>query len=188
MHSFTTQPSSRAAAAGAAAASAALGVSGVLQLTHHQSGQSTTVGIEHVILGGFTALLVALVPAVLFLGRIAGRPRAAACSVTGQLLLAALTVVSNVRGEDPSFFAAVAVPANLLWLGGMAGVAVGLARGGRVPRVLAIALPLSWFAMLPLGPVGGSLVAGAFWLALAWLIANGELPRAAPRAAAAQAA
>jgi hypothetical protein len=106
---------------------------GVLSIVDPQSGESTTVGVEHLILAVLTATLIALVPVVLHLGGRARRPRAAAAAVTGQLVLAALTVVSNVRGEDPAFFAAVAAPANLLILGGFVLLAIGLRRSAAVP-------------------------------------------------------
>jgi hypothetical protein len=87
-----------------------------------------------------------------------------------------LTVVSNVRGEDPSFFAAVAAPSNLLILGGLIALAVALRRGGALPRLLAIGLPLSWVLTLALGGVFAP-IAGAYWLAVGWMLRNGELPR-----------
>jgi hypothetical protein len=167
----------RLAAPAATAAAALLGVSGIIRLTHEQSGESTTIGIEHLYLGGLTASLVLLVPVVLLLGRIAGRPRLARIAITGQLALAALTVISNVRGKDPSFFAAVAVPSNLLWLGGFVALAVVLRRSGRVPRAIAIGLPVAWVLTLPGSAVGGMVVAGAYWLVVGWLIAHDELVR-----------
>jgi hypothetical protein len=139
-----TNISSRTAATAAMAAGVVVGSFGILSITDPQSSESTTVGIEHVILGGLTAALVLLIPVVLYLGRVAGRPRAALVTVTGQGALAALTVVSNVRGEDPSFFAAIAGPSNLLILGGLIALAVALKRSGSMSKPLAIALPLSW--------------------------------------------
>jgi hypothetical protein len=135
----------RLAAPAATAAGAVLGCMGIIELTHHQSSESTTVGIEHVSLGGFCVSLLLLVPVILFLGRLAGRPRFAAASATGQVALA-------------------------LW------------RSGRVPRWIAIGLPVSWFCMLPLAAVGGALGAGTFWLAVGWLLAHDALERRERRA------
>jgi hypothetical protein len=175
-----TSPSSispRIAASAAIGAAIALAVGGVIQITDAQSGQSSVVGIEHVTLAALTTTLLFLAPVTLFLGRTAGRIRPAAMAATGMLVLAALTVVSNVRGSDPSFFAAVAIPSNLLWFGGWIGLAVALRRSGAVPAKLAVALPLTWVLALPLSAVGGALLAGAFWLLVGWLIRHGELPK-----------
>ncbi len=163
------------AACGAALAAIAMGV---VTLADSQSSESTVVGIEHLSLAAFSLTLALLVPAVLRLGRISGGagPKAAAVAVAGQLVLAALAAVSNLRGEDPAFFAAVAVPANLAILGGWIAIAVGLGRRRLAPLWLAVALPLSYLALLPAGQVGGGILTGLFWLALArWLAA--ESPR-----------
>jgi hypothetical protein len=158
-------------------ASAALAVYGILQITDEQSSQTTVVGVEHVTLAGLTATLVLLLPMTILLGRIVGRPRFAAIAMTGMTALALLTVVSNVRGEDPSFFAAVAIPSNLLWFGGWTALAVALKRSGRVPSAVAIGLPITWVLSLPLSQVGASIIAAAYWLVVAWLVANDELAR-----------
>jgi hypothetical protein len=171
-----TNISTRLAPFAALAAGGVACVFGILSIADPQSGESTTVGIEHLILGGLTLLLVLLIPVVLHLGRLAGRPRAAAAAVTGQAALAALTVVSNVRGEDPSFFAAVAGPSNLLILVGLILLAIGLKRNGALPMWLAIALPISWILTLGLGGVFAP-IAGAYWLAIGWMLRNGELPQ-----------
>jgi hypothetical protein len=116
---------------------------------------------------GLTVTLVLLIPVVLHLGRLAGKPRAAAVT---------LTVVSNVRGEDPAFFDAVAGPSNLLILGGLIALAVGLRRRRVLSRFLAIGLPLSWILTLAMG-ARLSPIAGAYWLAIGWMLRNGELPQ-----------
>jgi hypothetical protein len=165
----------RLASLGAMCASAALAVYGILQITDEQSSQTTVVGVEHVMLAGLTATLVLLLPMTILLGRVAGHPRIAAIATTGMTALAALTVVSNVRGEDPSFFAAVAVPSNALWFGGWIALAVALKRSGRVPAAVAIGFPITWILSLPLSQFGASLIAAAYWLVVAWLVANDEL-------------
>lgn len=168
----------RLAVAGAALASASLAVGGILQLTDEQSGQTTVVGVEHVTLGALTVTLIALIPVVLAFARIAGRAWPGRTSTAGLLVLAALTTISNVRGEDPSFFPPVAVVSNLLIVVGLVGLAVTLTRsGGRFPKALAIALPVTWVFVLPLSAIGGGLAASAYWLVVAWLLHQGELPR-----------
>ena len=176
----------RIAAPAAMAASAALFVAGVINATHHQSSTTTTHGAaEHASLGGFGLSLILLVPAVLYLGRLAGRNRFAIASSIGMTVLGLLTVVSNVRGEDPSFFGAVAVPTNLAWLVGYVAIAISLKRRRVVPTAVAVGLPVSWFFTIPVGSVGGTIVAGAYWLVVGWLVAHGELTRraAVPQAA-----
>jgi hypothetical protein len=174
----TDSPIIRRLAAPAAMASAvALAVSGVIQITDEQSSQSTTTGIEHVSLGALSIALLLLVPAVLRLAQIAGRSRGAIAASTGLVALASLMVVSNVRGSDPSFFAAVAVPSNLLWLGGFVALAVALKRSGRVPAAIAIGLPVTWILTLPLSVVGGGIAAGAYWLVVGWMLRHERLER-----------
>jgi hypothetical protein len=172
-----TSISRRLVVAAATVASASLAVGAILQLTDEQSGQTTVVGVEHVTLGALTVTLVALVPIMLFLGQIAGRAWPARVASAGLLVLAALTTISNVRGEDPSFFPPVAVASNALIMVGLIGLAVALARSDRFPTKLAVALPLTWVFVLPLSAIGGGLVAAGYWLVVAWLLHEGELPR-----------
>ena len=167
----------RLAVAGAAVASAALAVGGILQLTDEQSGQTTVVGVEHVTLGAFTVTLIALIPVVLAFAQIAGRVWPGRIATAGLAVLAALTTISNVRGEDPSFFPPVAVVSNLLIVAGLIALAVTLTRSGRFPKALAIALPVTWVFALPLSAIGGGLAASAYWLVVAWLLQQDELPR-----------
>ena len=167
----------RLAAPAAMAAAVANSVSGVIQITDEQSGESTVVGIEHVSLAALTLACILIVPAVLRLAQIAGRSRGAVAASTGLVALSSLMVVSNVRGEDPSFFAAVAVPSNLLWLGGFVALAVALKRSARVPAAIAIGLPLSWILTLPLSALGGGIAAGAYWLVVGWMLRHERLER-----------
>lgn len=174
----TNAPIIRRLAAPAAMASAvALAVSGVIQVTDEQSGESTVRGIEHVTLAALTLTCLLLVPVVLRLAQIAGRSRGAIAASVGLVALGLLTIISNVRGEDPSFFAAVAVPANLLWFGGFVALAVALKRSGRVPAAVAIGLPVTWVLALPLSLVGGGIAAAAYWLAVGWMLRHERLER-----------
>jgi hypothetical protein len=158
-------------------AATALATAAVIQLADTQSSESTVVGVEHVSLALFSVMLLCFAPVSLVLGRRAGRPRTGIVVAAAQLVLGALAVVSNVRGEDPSFFAAVAAPANVIWLGGWILIALGLRARLAVPRLVAIGIPLTSVFALPLANVGGGLVAGAFWLVVGVLLIRGELPR-----------
>jgi hypothetical protein len=165
----------------AIAAGVALGITGVIQITDTPSGETTVVGIEHALLGALSAALLLSVPAVLHLARLAGRGRlATAIPVAGLIGLAVLTVTSNVRGEDLSIFPAVAVASNAAIFGAFIAIAIGLRRSGRVPRALAIALPLTWIATFPLSQFGGPVLAGAYWLAVGYLLDSDALDSAAP--------
>lgn len=157
--------------AGAAVAAAALTGGAITQLTHEQSGTTTVEGwVEHLEVGLLTLACLALVPMVLHLGARARRERISLMAVAGLIGLGALATVSNVRGEDPSFFAAVAIPTNLMIFGGLVTIAVALVRLREVPRPLGIALGAVWPVTLMLSPIGGGLVAAIVWLALAGFV------------------
>jgi hypothetical protein len=181
MHSNTTSD----AGVTALGAAAALASAAVIHLADTPSSESTVVGVEHVSLALFSVMLACFAPVSLILGRLAGRPRTGVVVAAAQLVLGGLAVVSNVRGEDPAFFAAVAAPTNVIWLGGWVLIALGLRARLAVPRLVAIGIPLTPLLALPLANVGGGLVAGAFWLVVGLLLIRGELPRpglvAAPR-------
>ena len=152
---------------GATTASAALALTAVLQLTHEQSSESTTIGgTEHLLVGLLSLTLLALVPVIHRLGSLGAR-RLALLPITGQVVLAALSTISNIRGEDPSFFAAIAIPANLAILGGWVALAVVLRRCGAIPTWLAVALPLAYIGMIPASMAGGGFIAALVWLAFA---------------------
>lgn len=152
----STSRSAAAAVAGACAAAAMLAATGVLQLAHEQSSPTTTEGaVEHLLLALMTATCLALVPAVLQLGRLAGAVLPARLASGGLVALGLLCVVSNVRGEDPAFVAAIAAPANLLWFGGLVALGVLLRRRGVASLAVAVAVPLTWPLTLIGSQAGG---------------------------------
>lgn len=163
----------RTAAAASFAAAPVLLLTAVLQLAHEQSSESTIVGVEHLTLACLTALLALMAPVTLHLGQRAGAgaARIALIPATGMLVLAALTVVSNVRGSDPSFFDAVAGITNLMWLGGWIALAVAVARARALPRVLAIGLPLLWIMAIPGSMIGLGALGAAYCVVLARTLA-----------------
>ena len=103
--------------------------------------------------------------------------------ITGQVVLAALSTISNIRGEDPSFFAAIAAPANLAILGGWIALAVVLRRRGAIPTWIAVALPVAYIGMIPASMAGGGFIAALVWLAFAAREASPAWPSPAGRAA-----
>jgi hypothetical protein len=84
--------------------------------------------------------------------------------------------VSNVRGIDASWFPAVAVAANVLWILGTLTLTVGLYRSRQVPRLLAVGLFVAYVGSIPLSILGGGIVAGAYWLAVAYVLGAGDRP------------
>ena len=156
-------------------ASAAMVVAGVIQITDEQSSESTAVGIEHVSLAAFSVMLIALVPLVLHLGRRAGRESLAKAASVAMVALSAISVTSNINGEDLAIFPAIAVPANLVILVTLVLIGVGLRRRAGVALPIAIALPLTWILLLPLSAVGGGFLAAAVYAVIAYKVSNGTL-------------
>ena len=165
-------------------ASAALVVGGVIQLTDEQSGVNTVVGtVEHVGLATFSLMLVALVPLILHLGRLAGRVRLTQVAAAAMGVLAALSVSSNINGEDLAIFPVIAAPANLIVFGTLITLAVGLPKRG-VSLPVAIALPLTWVLALPGSQVGGGIAAAAIFALIAYRVSTDTLigePAGEPR-------
>lgn len=168
----------RYAAAGAIAGGVAWAVSGPLQLAgvNEHETQVVTFG-EHVLISLFSLALLLTAPGLLALARHATNDIGAKVAATGMVLLAITATTSNINGEDASFFPVVASLTNLMWLGGSIALAVSLYRAGRVPKWVAIALPFTQVFALPLAAVGGGLVAGAYWIAVAWTMRTGEIER-----------
>ncbi len=174
-----THTHTRLAATAAMAAGVAAAVFGIIRLSDTPSGETTTVGIEHVSLAGFTVMVLLMIPVALHLGRLTGRMLPALIASAGSGALGLLTIVSNVRGEDPSFFGAVAAPSNLMIVVGLALLALALHRGGHLSTLLAVAMPITWILALPGSRVGGAVLAGAYWFVIGWMLRHGELPRPA---------
>jgi hypothetical protein len=168
--------SPRVAALSACVGGALLAVSGALQATGLDwTENAVETPAQHVTMALFAAAFVALVPAVAYLGRLApGRGRLGWIGIAaGQLGVAAASTVSNIRGVDAGWFPAAAVAANALWVVGTLVLAVALFRGRRVPRLLAVGLVVAYIGSIPLSIVGGGIIAGAYWLAVAYLIGLG---------------
>ena len=155
---------------------------GVIALTHTPSGNHSVEGFaEHLQLALLTTCALALIPIVSLLGRLAAAPRPATLALAGACTLGTLSVISNVNGEDASFFTAVAVPSMLSWLVGFVLLGVALARSRALPRHLAIGLPVAFVAGAPLGHLGGGLITAVYWTLVA---AELGLLTGRPRAAA----
>jgi hypothetical protein len=154
----------RAYAAGALVAAAAFAVGAGIHVTHGSFDSELTTTVDYANDMAFSLGLAGCAAAALGLGRRIDAPRwALVASVAGPLLVLAGVVAGLALGHSPSWFAAVGIPGNLAWLAGL----IGLGRAGRrsraLPRWVAYALPLSWFALLPFGEFGGSLLTAAVW-------------------------
>lgn len=167
-HPITSQFQPRLAASVTAAASFA----GAAALSIHglDWGKKELVRTipQHLDMALITAGVLLTIPLCLHLALRAGKAGvAAAAAITGQLLVCAGTIQSNILGHDTSYFAAVAGVGSLLWVGGL----VTVAAAGRRRRVLtlgrALALVATFVATIPMGDHGGGLIAAALWLYLA---------------------
>jgi hypothetical protein len=129
------------------------------------------------ILVAFALSLLVVVPAHLALGAFARSPLGARIAAVGTPLLAVGAASSAVNGQDLAWFPAVAVVANALWLIGSVTLGVSLWRAGRVPRWVAVLLPISMPVTLVLSQLGSGLAVGAFWVAVGALMVSGQLGR-----------
>jgi CDP-diglyceride synthetase len=154
----------------------ALAVGGVLQILHPHEGDQAVVddASEYVTLATLVVALLGIAPGFQALARYARDRRGAIAASAGTVLLALTCVTSLVNGEDLSVFAVIAPLTNAAWFFGSIALAVSLKRAGRVPRAIYVGLPLAWVATIPLSTLGGGLVAGAFWMAVAYMVASEE--------------
>jgi hypothetical protein len=153
----------RVAAAGAIVGGAAFAVAGALQVTGLDWKENAVeTPLQHVAMALFAVALVSLVPALRALGR--AWPVAAA----GQLAIAAASTVSNIRGVDASWFPAAAIAGNAVWIAGTIALAVTLFR--RRSRLLAAGIVVAYLGAIPLAPLGGGLLTGAYWIAVGYLL------------------
>jgi hypothetical protein len=174
-------------AAAAMVAGAAFVGSGVVQIVHRQDTGENVVGVSgHLMLALFALALIASAVGYLALGERARTTKAAKVVALGTLGLGIASATSVINGHDLVFFKAVAPITNAMWLFGSIALAVSLKRAGRVPRAVYVGLPLVWVAAIPLSMVGGGILAGAYWLAFGYLLADGSLVRE-PRTSAATA-
>jgi hypothetical protein len=91
------------------------------------------------------------------------------------VLLAITCVTSLANGKDLDFFIVVAPLTNAAWFFGSIALAVSLKRAGTVSKTVYVGLPLAWVATIPLSTLGGGLLAGAYWMWVAYLLAEDRL-------------
>ena len=129
----------------------------------------------------FAVSLLLVSPAHLALARFARGTLGGRLAAAGTPLLAVGAMSSAVNGEDLAFFPAIAMVANGLWLVGSVVLGVSLWRARRVPRWVAVLLPVSMPVTLVLSQMGSGLLVGAFWVTLGALMATGKLDHRARR-------
>ena len=183
LNSISDQLAGRAAMLAGAAATAG----GVTQIVHSQrhSGNNVVGVAGYLTLSFFTVALIAMAPSFIALARRAPRGRAqkaAAAAAAGTLVLGATSIASLVNGHDLGLFNVVAPLTNAAWLFGSIIIAVSLKRAGTVSTAVAVGLPISWAATIPLATVGGGVIAGAYFLAIGYLLVNSAIERTAPAA------
>lgn len=149
-------------------------VSGVLQFLYPQDEDPAIDPRTRLILVMFTISLWAF--AVLFLGltRYAQASWGAWVASVGTVLLTVGTLSSAVNGIDLAFFPAVAMAANALWLVGVIGLTVSLARAGRLRRWLVVPLAFLQVPLLFLSQMGGATIAGVYLLVLGGALVAGR--------------
>jgi hypothetical protein len=177
-----TSISDKLAGRAAMLAGAAAIAGGVTEIVHSQrhSGNNVVGVAGYLTLSFFAVFLIAVAPSFIALARRA-RPRfamkAALAAAAGTLVLGLTSIGSIVNGHDLGVFNVIAPLTNAAWLFGSIVLAVALRRTGKVSTVVAVGLPIAWVATIPLATVGGGVIAGAYYLAIGYLLVNEAIER-----------
>ena len=161
---------------------AALAAGGITQIVHSQrhSGNSVVGVAGYLSLSFFVVALIAIAPSFIALARSA-RPgvaqKGAVAAAAGTAVLGLTSITSLVYGHDLGLFNVVAPVTNAAWFFGSIVLAVALKRAGKVSGWVAIGLPVAWVATIPLATLGGGVIAGAYFLAGGYLLAEDAIER-----------
>jgi hypothetical protein len=163
-------------------AGAAAAAGGVTQIVHSQrhAGNSVVGVAGYLTLSFFVVFLISVAPSFLALARRARSGlavNAAVAAAGGTLVLGLTAITSLINGHDLGIFNLVAPLTNAAWLFGSILIAVSLKRAGKVSTAVAVGLPLTWIATIPLATVGGGVIAGAYYLAIGYLLVNDAIER-----------
>jgi hypothetical protein len=178
----------RLAGRAAILAGAAFTAGGVTQIIHSQRHSANrVVGVAgYVTLSFFIVALVSVAPSFPALARHAGpsgvATKAALAAPAGTAVLGLTSITSIVNGRDLGLFNVMAPLTNGAWLFGSIILAVALRRAGRVPLAVAVGLPIAWVATIPLATFGGGVIAGAYYLAVGYLLVSHTLEQTASAA------
>jgi hypothetical protein len=165
-------------------AGAAFAAGGLTELVHSQrhAGNNVVGTAGYLALSFFVVALICVAPSFVALARSA-RPgiahKAAVAAAGGTFVLGVTSITSLVNGSDLALFNVVAPVTNAAWLFGSMVLAVALKRAARVSTFVAVGLPVAWVATIPLATVGGGVIAGAYYLAVGYLLANDAIERGA---------
>jgi hypothetical protein len=170
-------------------AGAAAVAGGVTEIVHSQRhAGNNVVGVAGYLTLSFVAVfLISVSPSFIALsrrGRSGAALKAAVAAGAGTLVLGLTSITSLINGHDLGIFNVIAPLTNAAWLIGSIVIAVSLKRAGRVSTVVAVGLPVAWMATIPLATVGGGVIAGAYYLAIGYLLVNDAIerhPRVAPQ-------
>jgi hypothetical protein len=159
-----TGSTARPLAHGAFLAAAAFAVGAGIHVTHGTFDSELTSTVDYANDIAFTLGLAGCATAAVPLGRAVSAARwARVAAIVGPLLVAIGVAAGLALGHSPSWFAAVGVPGNLMWLAGLIGIGRASARSRALPRWMAYALPQGLVALLPFGEFGGSLLTALVW-------------------------
>jgi len=92
-------------------------------------------------------------------------------------VLGLTSITSLAYGHDLGLFNVVAPLTNAAWLFGSVVLAVSLKRAEKVSGWVAVGLPVAWVATIPLATIGGGAIAGAYFLAVGYLLVNDAIER-----------
>ena len=166
----------------------AFAADGIVQLIHPQThNESKVVGLAgHLNVAFFIAGMILTAPAFIALARTVtsrAATRASWAAAAGVTVLGVVSTSSLIHGSDYAIFIPVAIVTNAAWLLGAIVLGVVLQRRHAVPALVAIGLPLSWIATIPLAHLGGGLIAGSYWLMVGYLLATDAIERRQPQLA-----
>jgi len=179
LNSISNTLAGRAAMVGGAA----LAAGGVTQVVHSQrhSGNNVVGLAGYLSLSFFVVALIAIAPSFIVMARYARSgvaQKGALAAAAGTAVLGVTSITSLVYGHDLGLFNVVAPLTNAAWLFGSIALAVSLSRAEKVAKWVAIGLPVAWVATIPLATVGGGVIAGAYFLAVGYLLADNAIQSA----------
>jgi hypothetical protein len=156
---------------------------GVTEIVHSQRQvDHQVVGVAgYLTLSFFVVALISTAPSFIALARRArsgAGTKAALAAAAGTTILGLTSITSIVNGHDLAMFNVVAPATNAAWLIGSIILAVSLKRAGQVPAAVAVGLPLTWVAAIPLATLGGGILAGGYYLTIGYLLASEAIERA----------
>jgi hypothetical protein len=149
----------------------ALSVLAGVHMTHGTFDDQITTTADYANDGSFTIALLFGAFAITALLALGAPKLPVRLAAAGQALVSVGVVAGLITGESPGWFAVVAVPGLLAWLGSTIRLAVWAWRAGALPKPLALGIAVLMPTTVILAEIGGSAIAALVWFALAvrWL-------------------